>query len=99
MTNHGKIVAIVSYITLLGWLIALFLHFQERTALGAMHLRQTLGLYVTALIVSWIPVVGWILSLAVLVLWVVGLVNAIQSETRPVPLVGEFYQNALSFLR
>lgn len=99
MANHGKIVAIVSYITLIGWIIALILHLQDRTALGGMHLRQTLGLYITALIVGWIPVVGWLLSLGVLVLWVVGLVNAIQEETRPVPLVGEFYQSALSFLR
>ena len=97
--NHGKLVAIVSYITLIGWIIALILHFQQKTALGAMHLRQTLGLYITALIVGWIPAVGWLLSLAVLVLWVIGLINAIQGESRPIPLVGELYQNALSFLR
>jgi uncharacterized membrane protein len=95
----GKTVAIVSYITLIGWIIALLLHFNNKTTFGAFHMRQSLGLFLSALVVGWIPGVGWLLSLGVLALWVLGLIAAIQGEQRPIPLLGDFFQNLLGFIR
>ncbi len=91
-SNAGKTVAIVSYLTLIGWIIALVLHLGNKTALGAFHLRQMLGLMLTALIFSVIPVVGWMLMLALLLFWALGLVSAIQGQKKPLPLIGDIYQ-------
>ena len=91
--SEDKTVAIVSYITLLGWIIAIILHNNNRTEFGAFHLRQSLGLILTGTILWFIPIIGWILNIIVFVFWIIGLVNAIQGEKKPVPIVGEFYQN------
>lgn len=92
-TTEDKTVAILSYITIFGWIIALVLHSNNKTELGAFHLRQVLGLYLTGIILWWIPVIGWILNIVVFVFWLIGLINAINGEEKPVPLVGDFYQD------
>lgn len=45
-TVDGKVIAIVSYLSLLGWCIAICLHSQSATksSLAAFHLRQSLGI-------------------------------------------------------
>ena len=91
-TAEDKTVAIVSYITLIGWIIALILNSNQKTKLGAFHLRQTLGLYITGMILWWIPAVGWILNIIVFIFWLIGLINATQGEAKPVPIIGDFYQ-------
>lgn len=96
--DNSKTVAIVSYITLIGWIVALIIHQNGRSALGAFHLRQTLGLMLTVLILGWIPYVGIIISIIVFVFWVMGLISAAQGERKPLPWVGDFYQQVFSFI-
>jgi uncharacterized membrane protein len=88
-------VAIVSYITLVGWIVAFVLYGKNKTDLGAYHLRQSLGLFLTGIILWWIPIVGWILNVLVFLFWVIGLIYAIQGDKKPVPIAGEFYQSIL----
>jgi uncharacterized membrane protein len=46
-TDNGKNVGIISYITIIGWLIAYFaMHNEKKTELGSYQLRQTLLLYI-----------------------------------------------------
>ncbi|MBS1524689.1 MAG: hypothetical protein JST19_03505 [Bacteroidetes bacterium] len=46
-TDNGKNVAIVSYLSIIGWLIAYFaMHNDKKTELGSYHLRQTLLFYI-----------------------------------------------------
>jgi uncharacterized membrane protein len=46
-TDNGKNAGIVSYITIIGWLIAYFaMHNEKKTELGSYQLRQTLLLYI-----------------------------------------------------
>ncbi len=97
-TSNGKTVAILSYITLVGWIIALVMHNNDKSALGAFHLRQGIGLFLTSLILSFIPVLGWIVALGVFILWILGLISAINGEMKPVPLLGDFYQRTFAGL-
>lgn len=92
-SSEDKTVAIVCYIYFIGWIIALILHNNNKTSLGAFHLRQSLGLFLTSLILWWIPIVGWILNIVVFIFWLIGLINAIQGEEKPVPIVGDLYQD------
>jgi uncharacterized membrane protein len=99
-------VALLSYITIIGFVIAIVMHSSKKTALGAYHLRQTLGLIITAfvswipcIIISMIPVVNLIMFLlgpaimiGLFVLWVMGLISAINGQQKPLPVVGEHYQ-------
>ena len=58
--DQSKTVAILSYITPIGWVIALILNQSKKTELGSFHIRQALLLMITGIILRWIPVVGWI---------------------------------------
>jgi len=97
--TEDKTVAILCYITLIGFIAAIFMHQNHKTQLGAFHLRQVLGMVLTAAagsVCGVVPILGWIVwFLVVLVLfvfWVLGLVSAVKGEMRPVPLLGEHYQ-------
>ena len=96
--DNGKTVAIISYITLIGWIIALVMHNGNKTKLGGFHIRQTLGLmilyfanYIIFMVLT-IWLLYMILGIAILVLWVIGLVGAIQGEEKEVPLLGAQFQ-------
>lgn len=98
--DNGKTVAIVSYLTLIGWIVALVLNNGNKTSLGSYHIRQSLMIIICGVVVSvlnfvlgFIPFIGWIiglvLGLGLLVLWVIGLVNAINGQEKPIPVIGE----------
>ena len=89
--TEDKTVAILSYITLIGFIAAIVIHSNKKTQLGAFHLRQTLGLFLTSFLCI-IPLLGILIALCILVLWIIGLVAAIKGEMKPVPLVGGMYQ-------
>lgn len=103
-SDNGKTVAIVAYITLIGWIIALVMNSSNKTSLGGFHIRQALGLIIVAICVAiiriplfFIPFLGWgvglALSIGVLIFWILGLVSAANSEEKPLPLIGDMFQN------
>ena len=86
-SNEDKTVAIVAYLSLLGFIIALIIHGNKKTTLGAYHLRQMLGIIIFA-IPCIIPILGWIWAIFIFIAWIIGLVNAIGGKMKPVPLIG-----------
>ena len=80
-----KTTSIVAYITWIGLLIAFCAGDRE----GAkFHLNQALVIFLFGLL-GWIPRIGWIWSIFMLVCWVMGLIAAINQEEKPVPLIGQ----------
>ncbi len=97
--TQDRTVAILSYVTIIGFIAAIFLHQNRKTQLGAFHLRQVLGLVLTGVaggVCAVVPILGWIVWFVVViglfVLWLLGLISALRGDTRPVPLLGEHYQ-------
>ena len=101
--TDDKTIAIVSYLTLIGFIVAVIMHGTKKTRLGAYHLRQSLGLMLTAIavafavaIMAFVPFIGWLAGMAawigLLVLWVMGLLAAINGEQKPVPVLGVHFQ-------
>ncbi len=80
---NGKTTALVSYIGWIGWLIALLAGDKE-DQFAKFHLNQNLIIYLIGLI----PVIG---SIAALVLWIMGLINAVNGEAKPLPVIGEWH--------
>ena len=111
-TDNGKTIALVSYITFIGWIVAYVMHSSQKTSLGAFHLRQSLFLflvgfvlYIANLCFFFIPYFGWIINVAlslagigIFILWIMGLVGAINGEQKPVPIVGETAQRLFANL-
>src|SRR3954470_18690367 len=97
--TEDKTVAVLCYITIIGFIAAVFIHQNNKTELGAFHLRQVLGMVVTAAagaVCGVVPILGWIVwffvCLVLFVFWVLGLLTAVKGEMRPVPLLGDHYQ-------
>ena len=91
---EAKNLAIISYLTLLGWILALVLN-NPKQELVSLHIRQYLGIILVGLasgLVMIIPLVGWIVGfvgyILALVFWVMGLISAIKGEMKPVPIIG-----------
>src|SRR5215207_7662758 len=90
-------VALLAYITIIGFIIAIVMHGNKKTALGAYHLRQALGLFITGfvggIVLAIIPVVGWMLLpffyLAIVIFAVLGIVAAVSGKQKPLPVLGE----------
>lgn len=103
---EDKTAAILSYLTIFGYIVAVVLHGQKKTRLGAFHLRQALGVYLAGVVAGvlnfglmFIPILGWAAILAVwlflLACWLMGLIAAAQGESKPVPLIGAKLQELL----
>lgn len=97
--EEGKTIAIIAYLTLIGLIIAFVMNTDKKNSFASFHIRQALGIGVTGLalgVVNIIPILGWIVSIIgsifLVVLWVIGLIGALNGERKMVPLLGEKYQ-------
>jgi len=95
----ATLVAVISYFTLIGWVVAMVIYDKHQSSLASFHLRQSLGLIITGALLSLIPLVGWVLNFAVILAWAVGLYSAIQGQEYKVPLLGNLYQEYLDFIQ
>jgi uncharacterized membrane protein len=93
-----KGLATLGYITLFGWLIAVLLHGWHKSNFASFHLRQSLGLIITGALLSLIPLIGWLLNIAVCFAWLFSLFHVVQGHKVKVPLLGDFYQTHLDFI-
>ena len=97
--SDGKTIAIIAYITLIGLIIAFVLNTEKKNSFANYHIRQALGLGLTGLVlgmINIIPVLGWIVSIIgffiLFVMWISGLISALNGKENPVFLLGEKYQ-------
>lgn len=98
--NEGKTAAIVAYLSLIGLIIAFVMNNDKKNIFASYHIRQALGLMVAMFalsIVGVVPILGWIISifgfLFLVVLWVIGLIGAINGKEKAVPVLGDKFQD------
>lgn len=94
-----KIVSVLSYITIVGWAVAMFLYGGHKSSFARFHLRQSLGLILTGAMLAFIPLIGWLLALGVIVAWFIGLFHAMNGQRKMLPVVGKFYQTHFDFIQ
>ena len=101
-TDQGKTIAIISYLSIIGWIIAYIMYGNNRSPLAAYHLRQTITLYIASLsvwivemILAFIPVIGLlaliaaiILYIAFFILWIIGFIAAVNGQEKAMPFIG-----------
>lgn len=103
--NQGKTVAIVSYLTLVGLVVAFMMNNSQPTSLGRFHIRQSIGITVVAIALgglSFIPGIGGLLSkivgVTVLVALVLGVLAALNGQEKVLPVVGQYFQKWFSMI-
>jgi uncharacterized membrane protein len=97
-TKPNTSLAAISYLTFIGFLIALIQNQSKKEAFTRFHLVQSLGLILTAVtlsIIAIVPVLGWFIYIVgiflLLYMWIVSLMNAIKGREKPTPILGEKY--------
>ncbi|MDD4777936.1 MAG: hypothetical protein PHV53_06560 [Fermentimonas sp.] len=95
----GKNIAIISYLTVIGLVIAFVMNNEKKEPFALFHIRQSLGIVLTSValgIVNIIPILGWIISIVgffvLLYMWIVGLLNAVNGKEKVVPIIGEKFE-------
>ena len=97
--TEGKTIAIISYITFIGTIIAFIMNNDKKNSFAAFHIRQMIGLILLGITINIIArltslgLIGSLLSLFPFVLWVLGFIGALQGEEKKVPLLGDMFQD------
>lgn len=100
--QEDKTVALVAYITLIGYIIAIIMHGSNKTKLGSYHLKQATGLllfavatWVVMMILAVIPFVNLLLFIVAPIMWIgililliLGIVSAANGQEKPLPIIG-----------
>lgn len=102
---NNKTISIVSYITIIGWLVAYLIGKDNLDALSRYHLRQSLGLAIVGFILNIISIsilflgmVVNIIGILLLILTVIGIINAANGEMKPLPVIGKWLEDKFDFI-
>lgn len=97
--QDNKTIAVIAYLTIIGLIIAFIMNQEKKDDFAAYHIKQVLGICICGLvlfIVGMIPILGWIISilgsLFLIYLWIVGLMNALNNKMKPLPFLGEKFE-------
>lgn len=93
VSKDGKNIALIAHLTLIGWIIAFVMNNNSKSEFGSFYIRQVLGLGLCGLVLSFIPLLGWIVSLLIFVLWIMSLIGALNGEKKLTPVLGEYFQD------
>ncbi len=97
--EEGKTIAIISYLTWIGTLIAFFMNNSKKNSFASFHIRQMIGLIVLQFGVSLIGnlvglgMVEWAIHLFLLILWGYGFIGCINGKEKKIPLLGDLFQD------
>jgi uncharacterized membrane protein len=100
--ESGKATAITSYILGIGVFIAMSMNAENKNPFATFHIRQGLGLTLTfislGLIISNFDslLISFPMWIFISILWSYGIFTAIKGETKPMPLLGTYFQKWLS---
>ncbi|WP_340063077.1 hypothetical protein [Ascidiimonas aurantiaca] len=102
--KEGRTTAIISYITIIGCLIALFMNLEPKNPFARFHIRQALGIhilfYALGFLISQFD--SWLISSAfyvfIIVLWGYGFIGALQCKKTQIPFLGEKFQQWFKFV-
>ena len=85
-SSDSKLMGAISYL----WIISVvMLIVKKDDPFVKFHARQGLILFIVSIILWFIPVIGWIINLLVLILIIVGFIKALSGEKWKIPLVGD----------
>ena len=95
--HEGKSIAIIAYFWWIGLVIALIMNNSKKNSFASFHIRQVIGLLLLSLAMTLVykyagETIGYILSMGVFVLWVIGLIGAFNGEEKKIPLLGDQFQ-------
>lgn len=101
INENGKTTAITAYILGVGVFIAMSMNSENKSEFASFHIRQGLGITITFISLGMIisPFNSFMITfpmwIFVSILWSFGFFSAINGSTKPIPLLGNFFQKFL----
>lgn len=106
----NKTMAMVAYITIIGWVIA-YLQYKkstDRSPLVNYHLGQSIGLVILSIVLSIVMgilvaiipglyILSYAVSIITLVLLLMGIIAANNEVMKPLPIVGKLFEGKFDF--
>lgn len=99
VNEEAKKIAVISYITIIGLVIAFVMNNEKKLGYASYHIHQSVGLCVTGFalgVIGVVPILGWIINIigifVLLYMWVMALMNAINGKEKPAPFLGKKYE-------
>ena len=103
--KQGKQAAIVAYVTIVGTIIAFYMNQDNKNTFASFHIRQALGINIGYFLIgAFVSMFDfWGITSAfyifIFVLWVFGLITAINEEQKPAPIIGPYFQEWFRFIK
>lgn len=101
----NKTISIISYITIVGWLIAYLVGKDNLDAFSKYHLRQSLGLAIVGIVlniitisISFLGMIVNLIGLLLLILFIIGIINAVNGHMKPLIVIGKFFEDKFDFI-
>jgi len=96
--EEGKTTAIISYITIIGTVIAIIMNNTSKNSFAQFHIRQMLGLNIISLIngfvlAKFIGVASTVISVGLFGLWIIAFIGVVQGEEKKIPVLGDYFQD------
>jgi uncharacterized membrane protein len=107
----SKTTAWVSYLTIVGWVVSLlqYNNMSVKSSLVLFHIRQMFGLMLLfvatqllTIVMVYVPgfyTITWVLYVGLFVLWLMGILAALNEEEKPIPIIGVLFQQWFQFLK
>lgn len=103
-TEQGKTNAIISYLTIIGCIIAIVMNSEHKNPFASFHIRQALGLqllffalgYPVGTFDSWMVTSAFYIFF--FILWIYGFIGSVSGKMNEVPLVGPLFQKIFKSL-
>ena len=104
IVKQGKNAAIVSYITIIGTLIAFSMNMEAKNEFAAFHIRQAFGLWISFFALGFLighansiyATMGLYIFFIILLLY--GFTGALSGKKQMVPLLGKLFQKWLGVI-
>ncbi|HAY3540511.1 DUF4870 domain-containing protein [Elizabethkingia anophelis] len=103
----NKTLSVISYITIIGWIVSFVMGKDNVNSLLKYHLRQSLGLAIFSIILSIalqiiIGITGinilWYINVITTILIIIGIINAANEAEKPLPLIGKMFEDKFAFV-
>lgn len=99
VVKYGKTNATISYLTIIGTVIALLLNSgDKKNSFTSFHIRQNVGLNILYFLNQWIIykyfglIAFWVIGAVTIVLWFIGFMGVLRGEEKLVPIFGDKFQ-------
>ncbi|OPC58237.1 DUF4870 domain-containing protein [Elizabethkingia miricola] len=103
----NKTLSVISYITIIGWIISFVIGKDNANSLLKYHLRQSFGLFIFGILlgvvlqiimsITGLYFLGYI-GLINFALMIIGIINAANEAEKPLPLIGKMFEDKFAFV-